>query len=253
MKIVLDSRETNLFNNIKKYIVGNELNHLQIEQKSLNIGDILITSDDDKTILCIERKTIKDLLSSIVDGRYKEQSFRLNSYDLHNHNIIYLIEGSCKYLDERQKKMYFGSLFTIFFSKGFSLIQTSSILETAEYIVRFTDKMYREKELIPFYSLDTSVNTNDKKQIEYVDVIHCEKKKNINENNIHIIMLCQIPGVSTTYAKAIFEKYDSIGKLIESLKEDSNCLNELKYINSKDVSRKISKTCIENIKKYLLN
>ena len=53
MKIVLDSRETNLSNNIKKYIVGNELNHLQIEQKSLNLGDILITSDDDKTILCI--------------------------------------------------------------------------------------------------------------------------------------------------------------------------------------------------------
>ena len=33
------------------------------------------------------------LNSSIKDGRYVEQSHRLTGYNMHNHNIIYLIEG----------------------------------------------------------------------------------------------------------------------------------------------------------------
>ena len=37
--------------------------------------------------LVIERKSINDLLSSIKDGRYAEQSYRLNGLPNHNHNI----------------------------------------------------------------------------------------------------------------------------------------------------------------------
>ena len=33
------------------------------------------------------------MLSSIKDGRYEEQSYRLNGLSHHNHNIVYLIEG----------------------------------------------------------------------------------------------------------------------------------------------------------------
>ena len=47
-----------------------------------------------KLIILIERKSLNDLESSIKDGRYSEQSIRLNSSEIHNHNIYYLIEGN---------------------------------------------------------------------------------------------------------------------------------------------------------------
>ena len=219
MKIVIDSHEKNLYENVNKFIIGNEIKNIILNQKTLDVGDILITTNEDVPLICFERKTVNDLLSSIVDGRYKEQSLRLDNFNLHNHNIIYLIEGEIRTNDLQKRKMFYSSLFTIFYKKGFSLFHTGSIFESAELIVRFTDKILREKEIIPFYTLE---NNNERKNIDYVDVVHSEKKKNINEENIHIIMLSQIPCVSTNCAKAILKMYRNIYILIQCLKENNS-------------------------------
>ena len=251
MKILIDSHEKSLYQNMNKIIIGNEIKNINLIQKTLDVGDVCIVDDNENPLICIERKTVNDLLSSIVDGRYKEQSLRLDNYNLHNHNIIYLIEGDIRTNDNQKRKMFYSSLFTIFYKKGFSLFHTSTIFETAELIIRFTDKLIREKEIEPYYNINNN-NNNEKKNVDYVDVIHCEKKKNINEENIHIIMLSQIPNVSTTYAKAIFKEFGNIDTLIQKLKEDNTCLDNFKYSTSNNQERKISKNCIQNIKKYLL-
>ena len=64
-----------------------------IEIQQLHLGDIIICDEEDNELLMIERKTPADLAASIKDGRYNEQSFRLSNYKLHNHHIIYLMEG----------------------------------------------------------------------------------------------------------------------------------------------------------------
>jgi len=65
-----------------------------MEVKNLDIGDIIIYNGSYKLI--IERKTINDLVSSIKDGRYREQKMRLLSYRKkntnHKNNLI-CIEG----------------------------------------------------------------------------------------------------------------------------------------------------------------
>ena len=44
----------------------------------------------------------------------------------------------------------------------------------------------------------------------YSSVIKKHKSKNITKENIGEIMLCQVPGISSTIAKKIMEKYGSI-------------------------------------------
>ena len=61
--------------------------------------------------------------------------------------------------DNQKGKMFYSSLFTIY-KKGFSLFHTSTIFETAELIIRFTDKLIREKEIEPYYN-----NNNNKKKM----------------------------------------------------------------------------------------
>ena len=97
---------------------------------NLDVGDFHIYKNNkDLPDFIIERKSINDLLSSIKDGRYNEQSFRLNNFPIHNHNIYYLIEGSIEYIkNEQNKKIVYSSIFTISHFKGFSIFLILLIL-----------------------------------------------------------------------------------------------------------------------------
>jgi len=64
-------------------------------------------------------------------------------------------------------------------------------------------------------------------------------------------MLSQIPGVSTNVAEKIMQEYKTIGNLIEHLKENQEILNTIK-IGKDDKLRKISKTTVININKFLI-
>ena len=75
LKIIIDSRETNLFNNIIERDLDKYVDKITIIKQQLEIGDIHIQMDD--LIYVYERKTINDLLSSVKDSRYKEQKSRL--------------------------------------------------------------------------------------------------------------------------------------------------------------------------------
>jgi hypothetical protein len=87
---------------------------------------------------------------------------------------------------------------------------------------------------------------------DYINVIKKVKKENITTENIDEIMLCQIPGISSTTAITIIEKYKSISNLIKELENNKDCMKDICYINTKGQERKINKTSIANIVKFLL-
>jgi len=64
--------------------------------------------------------------------------------------------------------------------------------------------------------------------------------------------LCTIPGISSKTATVIMNEFKTIGQLIKSFELNPNCLNKI-CIETNGKTRKITSTCIENIRKYLLN
>ena len=284
MIIYIDGRESSLYigclAQVEQVNNGNNI-QIQIIQKQLPIGDIIICSDDGKEQVIIERKTLADMASSILDGRYKEQSMRLNACNVNNHNIIYLIEGVMNnYFSNRlERKSLLSSLVTIMYFKGFSVYKTNNIQESSEWIVQFAYKLSKSsKSSPPFFknveseviqveikededdvndttstTKDLSINNNIsddfRNKERYSSVIKRVKKDNITSENIGEIMLSQIPGVSVLNAQTIMNKYKSIKNLIEELTEKGD--SELSSI--KQNNRKISKTCVSNIYKYLIN
>ena len=223
--------------------------NVKIETCNLPIGDIVICDDTGKDILMIERKTLNDLASSICDGRYNEQSYRLNQCSLHNHAIFYLIEGDLRKFQPRSfgrpitKEILISSLTSLSYTKGFSIYRTMDVQETALWILQTTHKLSKLKE--PFY-----YNDPDSK-LSYVDVKHNIKKNNITPDNIGILMLSQIPLVSTTSAKAVLLKYTSISNLLTTIREDPNDLYNVHTITSDGKERKLSKSCIINIIEFM--
>jgi ERCC4-type nuclease len=265
MFIILDFREIELKSSIENLIKMNiAFQNIQLKIENLHIGDIIIEIDG-KPFIMIERKQISDLLSSLKDGRYAEQSFRLNESAHHNHNIMYLIEGNINKFNKHKNTIY-SSILSLNFYKGFSLMNTISIDESAFFICNSVIKISKNEKdnKPPFYSntinpinenvsnsenIEMPIKTSDK---DYVKAIKTIKKNNINTNNISEIMLCQIPGVSPNVALIIMKDFHNIYNLINCLKQDLHCLDEIKISNSKQQFRKINKTCIENIKKFLL-
>ena len=228
-----------------------------VERTSLEVGDFVIRNDRDEIEIIIERKSLSDLMSSIKDGRYNEQSFRLNECNVHNHNIYYFIEGDLnKYMtknSELNQRIIFSAIFSLSYFKGFSIIKTNSSIETAEYIIRFYQKVLNEKNKKAFYNnyyYDNSKNMIGENIAQYSEVNKMSKKSHITKDNIGEIMLSQIPGVSIITAQHIMKIYKNITHLINSLKEDTKCLDKLK-IDHKNCKRNISKSAIINIKEYL--
>jgi ERCC4-type nuclease len=270
MLVKIDAREQDLIGKCNSAILTvPKFKDIHIETASLPIGDIIVSYDSVDHII-IERKTVADLAASIKDGRYVEQSYRLNGIQHANHNIVYLIEGDIdkpkfmSFKDRLDKQAIYSAMFSIFYFKGFSLMRTNSVEETATVICNMAYKLseglksgkigyYSEKQGLP------NTNTNiigDAKMAEeeeknYCSVIKRVKKDNITANNIGEIMLCQIPGVSPASALTILTKYKTLPNLIKAIQEDEKCLNNLSNTDSNGKSRKISKTTIATIIEFL--
>jgi ERCC4-type nuclease len=264
MKIIIDERETSLYDKCYSIIQQN-VTSIQLSKQVLNLGDILIKTDEDKDVLLIERKSLPDLLSSIKDGRYEEQSYRLlHSTGYIPHSIIYIIEGMFSQLHSLiEKKTVLSAITTLNYFKGFSVFRTCSIQETAENIVWMAEKIDRDfgKGKIPYYlqrrnenivlNEQISEDIDTSSQPNYCSVVKKVKKDNITPENIGEIILCQIPGISSVTAIAIMKHFHSFLHLINELQENPNCLENI-VIETNGKTRKINKSSVLNIQNYLL-
>ena len=250
MKLILDIRERELINICEEIIKNNNnFKDIIIEKESLELGDMIIRDKDNNDIIIYERKSISDLIASIKDGRYSEQSYRLNGLEHHNHNIVYLIEGNInKTLKEKQ--MVFSAMFSINYYKGFSLMRTSNIDETAYILCNSLIKIMKEKDKTPYYKNNDTNDTN-KEEKSYSSVIKKKKNANITHDNFGEIVLCQIPGISSVTACAIMKEYNTVNNLIDCIKKDNKCLDNITYETDKGQKRKISKSSIKNIIGFL--
>ena len=237
MKLLVDNREPKGLKELLSVRLEDKIEFLNLE-----IGDFQIVDDSNNVLLLVERKSYDDLISSIKDGRYSEQSYRLNEFPLDNHKIYYLIEGDTTNFinknDQTQVKMLFSSIFSLSFLKNFSIMKSNGWLESSEFLIRFFEKIETLK-----------ISNNQTK--EYSSVIKTSKKSNITKDNINEVMLMQIPGISSNVANQLMSEYKSIDNLIKNLRENKDCLDNFK-IKNKNSDRKISKTIIFNIKDYLL-
>ena len=233
-----------------------------LRSESLPVGDVIISSPDGETdYIVFERKSLPDLAASIRDGRYKEQSVRLQALPrVHNHNVVYIVEGDFSRYNERFSKIGKGALQSAMCSlnyyKGFSVVRTMSLSETHELIQSYANKLAASPAPYGHYHTVTNDNGNGTKDKD-ADADYCSalrvkqvKCENITPQNIGEIMLCSIPGVSNKTASAVMKKYTTLRALIEALKEagSGECLADIRL----ETQRKLSKQCIQTIYNFLM-
>ena len=259
--VKIDARERELIPLIREKMGDATTDQITISVESLPLGDIIFCKDEQE-LLIIERKSVADLAASIKDGRYQEQSYRLDGTELHNHNIVYLIEGNMARAAFDKNALY-SSMFSLQYYKGFSVWRTFSIDETATILCNSIKYLVKSSATRTGYYVGGSSGasglgggaeepkpSSDK---DYVNVVKTIKKDNVTPNNIGEIMLCQIPGVSSSTALSIMAHFKCMINLIADLQEHgASCLDKVELKNAKGASRKLNKTCVANIVKFLL-
>lgn len=255
MKVIIDERETSLYELcLNSEYLNKEM--FVLEKRVLQLGDILFTNDDESTtFLCIERKSLQDLLASIKDGRYSEQSYRLSNCFPNPHNVVYLLEGMLSTV--KDKKVVISCIASLNYFKGFSVHRTVSLAETTMYILCMADKIAKEikKGTKPIGDKvvvnESVINESAEKPLEstdYCNVVKVSKKANITKENIGQMILMQIPGISSAISIEIMKPFSNFLEFVDRIRSDPEYLTQIK-VNG----RKIGSNVLKGINEFILN
>lgn len=275
----IDFREKDIISEVNKRNLE-YFNKTNLIICNLDIGDFEIGNDKYKII--IERKTLSDLLSSIKDGRYREQKIRLLSQRSTECKICYLLEDiNIPPIHKNTNDIINGTIISLLLRDEIPIFKTTGIPQTVDIISRLFCRF--KKDALIFFKRNsnkqTNINTdpnvnvlsknpvkefndtnhsteNSVKEINfnYLDKVKVCKKKNITPNTWSCLALKNIPGVSTKIANTILNEYKSVSNLIntynqiENIDEKDNLLKNIKIIGCE---RKVGKSVSKKVHDYL--
>ncbi len=186
IKILADYREKNC-------LVASELveNGIEVEFKELKVGDYLVKD------VAIERKTVSDFISSMINKRLARQLEELQQYE----NKLLIIEGLEEqelYSDDNERvhaNAIRGFLLSILLKSKIPIIFSKDYRDTAKFISILAKR--KEKEV----SLNVS-------------------KKNLNKQERLQFILEGFPGIGPKTAKKLLQKYKTIKNIVNAPLEE---------------------------------
>jgi DNA excision repair protein ERCC-4 len=151
---------------------------LNVEMKTLPIGDYIVAPE---TI--VERKSIRDLMASVFDGRLFDQCTRLKE---HFENPIVLIEGNVDEIEEITENplIFYGAISTVVLDFKIPIIPTPSASHTAKLLVSMCSR-------------------KDAPKGPYLKKI----KKSPDLERQQLSSLCSLPGIGEKFAIRMLEKF----------------------------------------------
>ena len=177
------------------------------EVKQLPVGDIWIGD------LIIERKSVKDLEASILDGRYREQRGRILAHCQENAvKPLYIIEGG---LSSHTGRLTTSAIMKfinrLVFHYNMPVVQTGSLKETADLLRAIVEQQQEKPE-----SLQMKTDL-----VKVADGLHVQKKVNAQDpRQFSIASLSQCPGVSVKMAEALVTTFGSLKGVMEAPVKD---------------------------------
>ncbi len=151
---------------------------LNLEMKTLPIGDYIVAPE---TI--VERKSIRDLMASVFDGRLFDQCTRLKE---HFEHPIVLMEGNVDEIEEIAENplIFYGAISTVVLDFKIPVIPTPSATHTAKLLV----------------SMCSRKNTPKGPYLKKI-------KKSSDLERQQLSSLCSLPGVGEKFAVRMLEKF----------------------------------------------
>jgi len=218
-------------NNDKVVVNGVEFNFIIT---NLEVGDFVI-KEGDNVVLIVERKTVRDLCSSIKDGRFRQQKERLNESVDDESKIVFVIEGSKIGVNDLPRTTIDSTILNMVFRHNYKVLCTHDELDTFLTICLLVKKVQSGEFAI---------------KMPLVAPVKLVSKGSKIGGNLMAIQLSAIPGVSYQTAMCISKEYNTMKDLIIAYSSCSNSENMLKDISITEkrkigpaLSKKIYQAC----------
>ena len=228
VRLIVDNRERYIIEALQKLGVIFECANLDICDMQFIHNGLLA--------LVIERKTPMDASASIIDGRMKQQKYRLQRFgEISNERKMVLIEG------EIIPSIRYGSLFG-------SALESMAI----DTLVRDAIPVYRTKSLTETVTFLVNVlarlekldSIQMERNMDFASAISMKKKDNMDKKVCFLMQLQCIPGISNNISNAIATEYPNMRSLmtaydeLDSEKEKKSLLQDVPLILDDQKSRK---------------
>ena len=197
--IIVDNREKNV-----EVIEGLSDRNIRIAFAQLPVGDYVVSDR-----MCVERKTVKDFESSIMDARLFDQAKRLSeSFS----KPVILIEGSID-ASTLARNVITGAMLGLYSDYNIQLLQSSSASETA-------------------YILSKLAEREQVTEVREPRLIGAKKAFSINQ--WQVLILSSIPGIGPKLANALIKKFKTVKRVTNASVEE---LTEVDKIGKKKAER----------------
>jgi len=215
IRVVIDTRESELWALCKPYtdISGNE--GWIAEKRPLDIGDISFYLCDmsgaiinpSVPLVTLERKRVDDLGSSQKDGRYREQRARLLASRGAGTSVGYIVEAP--YWTPNLTNSWCRGAFTevqlqqtllrLQFRYTLPVIQVSKVDETLSFVRRIARMLAADPNVFRGGLAETAAGA----AAVYTEAVHIKKSDNKTPERIFAGMLATIPGLGGTAVSAL--------------------------------------------------
>jgi Fanconi anemia group M protein len=192
LSVIVDNRERNI-----NIISSLEEKEVELAFAQLPVGDYIISDR-----ICIERKTVADFESSIIDSRLFEQMSRLSASFK---KPIMLLEGSDD--DFRLgRNVILGTVAKLYVEYNVQVIKTSGAEDTAYVIQRLAEHEQRREESFP--------------RIAGIKKAH-------NTYEWQILILSSIPGIGTELSKRLITRFKTIRRVMSASVEELEGIDKI--------------------------
>ena len=181
---------------------------LNIEMKTLPIGDYIVAPE---TI--VERKSIRDLMASVFDGRLFDQCSRLKE---HFEHPVVLMEGNVDEIEEITENplIFYGALSTVVLDFKIPVIPTPSAAHTAKLLVSMCSR-------------------KDTPKGPYLKKI----KKSSNLEKQQLSVLCSLPGIGEKFAVRMLTKFGTPLKVFTATAAELAKVEGLGEVRAKKIKK----------------
>ena len=203
LRIVVDERERK--SGIPDLLKSIGLN---IEMKTLPIGDYIVAPE---TI--VERKSIRDLMASVFDGRLFDQCTRLKE---HFEHPIVLMEGNVDEIEEITENplIFYGAISTVVLDFKIPVIPTPSAAHTAKLLVSMCSRKDSVKG--PYLKKIKKSNDLEKQQLS---------------------VLCSLPGIGEKFAVRMLTKFGTPLKVFSATTSELSKVEGLGEARAKKIKK----------------
>ncbi len=199
LSMLVDNRERNT-----ELLESLAQNNIKLSFSQLPVGDYIISDR-----MCIERKTVGDFVSSLIDNRLFEQAQRLKEAFP---KPIMIIEGRMEE-STLSRNVMLGTILALYTDYNIQVINSEDTLETSYILSKFAER---------------------EQAVEHREPRLAGSKKAYTEYQWQLALISSLPGIGPSIAKNLISHFKTIHSLVNA---DAKELTKVDKVGKKKAER----------------